>query len=376
MNSIKYSSITFWFYSFSLSLIIFRKLIPFEYSFVLVTLIYLSSVLWKKANISTLILILLNIFFSIISIIRGVEYRLVLVGTFSIFIYTTIQTLSISHLDKKIYHILKSFLILFILSSFIQFFYSKDLFGLLEANNYTRLESRATPRAVSIFTSSPQSTAYIAGTLLLFSFRNNLVGMSKFLTILLFFSGILTFSKVFIFFVFATILVNISTKTILQSLVGTIALAVSIPFILLNTNFEGLSRLIRIFNTLSNYKNYITYDIWMSQVKLNLNSAYDFLFGKGLGLLSRSNESIVDILGHYSSESYIFQIYNEIGAFGILTLIGVLYFQINKIHRKRLLALMFISLFSPSLYGITISFLIFGMILPLTSLPLSSKSYG
>ena len=370
---IKYTTLAFGFYLSSLFLIIFRKLVPFDYLFASITLGYLLLIVWKKFNDRSFSLVLLNVFFIFLSVIREIDSELIVTGTFSIFIYPLIFTVTSLDVNKKLEYLFKGFIILFIFSTFIQFFYSKNLFGLLELTHYTSLGSRVTPRAVSIFAGSPQSTAFIAGTLLLFTLDSNFIKLNLFYKLLLFFTGILTFSKIFIFFLLALILVRLSRKIILQSFAISIVSGLSLPLIVSIFNFEGINRLLDIIDTISNYRNYVTFEIWMSQVKLNFSSVYDLLFGKGLGILSRSNNNIFSILGHYSSESYILQVYNEIGLLGITVLIVTLLLNIQSHQRKKILALFFISIFNPSLYGITISFLIFGMILPHTNMSCLSK---
>lgn len=369
MTTINYSSIAFWYYLSALLLIVFRRFILFEYLFPSITLAYLFIIIWKKSNLKTFILSLLNIVILFLSLIRGINVELILIGTFSIFIYPIIFTLPLKNSNNRFYYLFKWFIILLALSTFIQFFYSKNLFGLLESTHYTTVGSRVTPRAVSIFAGSPQSTAFIAGTVLLFTSGSNHLKLNPIYRILLLFTGILTFSKIFVFFLTAILLVNLSTRIIFQSLKILFIIGISLPFAASMTNLDGINRLTNIIDTILNYNTYITFEIWVSQIKLNFKSIYNLLFGNGLGVLSRSNENIVNILGHYSSESYILQIYNEIGLLGAIILIVTLIYSMNTFYRKKMLALIIISVFSPSLYGITISFLVFGMILPISKIP-------
>ena len=368
MVSLKYSKVFFWYYFISLTLIIFKNFVWFETLFVLITVIYLSFSIVNRSTFRTILIAILYLFTVALSLIRGINLTLILVGSFSIFVFPIILTLARNSKHDNIIPLFRWFVILFTISTFIQFFYSKNLFGLLELNYYTKLDSNVTPRGVSIFTRSPQSTAFIAGTILLFSVGYNELKINRFLIILVFLTGILTFSKIFIFFLFAIFVINFSIRKIFQFLLIVLPILLSLPIVESTFNLEGLGRLITIIDTISNYNNYVTFNIWTSQLNLNFSSVYDLLFGKGLGILSRSNKEIFDVLGFYSSESYILQIYNEIGLTGIFILFGILLLGMNRLIKKKFIALILISFFNPALYGITISFLIYGMILPIVNL--------
>lgn len=353
----------------NLFLLVIRNFIPFDSLFALNSLLILGlSFLFdgKLMSRNTIAAIIASVTGLLFSIVQKGDVQLILIGFLSVFCFLVIYLNCENHI-KISPQISDAFCWIFIVSVFVQFFISKNLWGFLADNNYSNELEHVTERAISLFTTSPQSTGVVSGLLLLREVQNE-HGRKKVLKIFfLVLCGLLTFSKIFVIFAAAVVLIKwkyiIRPKYIIP--IGLVTMIVFFFVVDLSQITEGIGRLTTIAEAVTNPSGYNTFSVWQMQFDLNRGSLIHLLFGVGLGQLSRSNINIADVLGHTSSESYTLQVYNEIGIIGLALVLYALLRDRSQRIRAMVWALFAASLFNPVMYGITSSFVIFFNLLPI-----------
>ena len=268
------------------------------------------------------------------------------------------------HFNKKYSHtsFLKFFLIIGVLNcfgTFINFFISESIFGLINHSVYTNPElvslERVTRRGVS-FISSPQSLSiYLSFCFVIISkiVNNNLY---KFFLYTIFSIAILlTVSKA------AFVFLSIYYATYYRLNIKIIFLF-SVIFVILNTFLsEFLVRVFAIFNYALNIKTYSAYDIWINALNLN-TELINILFGSGLGIYSRGGQEFTGAyIGTGSIESFFLQLYVETGLVGALLFLALIissllkHYIYDRLSFSLLLSFVMVSFLTPAIYGVTLA---------------------
>lgn len=251
--------------------------------------------------------------------------------------------------DIKYYNKYINYTFFFILiGAFVNFFVSPSIFGLINETVYSNQENLSklnfTKRAIS-FIKSPQSLGFILSLFFLLHKRNNI--RSKLFSLIIFIAGIITFSKSF----FLTIFTSFSIKYRRKIVYIFIIIITFINFIDVNVLPFGLQRILNIGNIVKNfakssrvesYSYFLTYDNFPT-----------FMFGNGVGKLSRGAE-IFSISNEIfqSSESFIIQLYYEIGIIGLFIFLLLMTKIFRNLKNKEVFFIILIlSIFTPSLYG-------------------------
>lgn len=253
------------------------------------------------------------------------------------------------------------------IGALVQYFISPTLFGMTANDIYAQDLSdkpNINKRAIS-FISSPQSLSLFLSIVLILGYYNIKNKVTKFFTLsLILLAGILTFSKVFVLvtisFIGVNLLLNVSLKNILKILFFVIILI----FVLLN--FSDSNRAFEIIHILANLESHVTFLIWMDFINYD-TSLSQFLFGHGIGLVSRASQMI----GEYkilngSTESFLLQQYFEIGLIGLLIFLSVYvkaiinFYKIYKYRKYSVLLISFLPslLGTPAFYGLTCNFIL------------------
>ncbi|MDC3390675.1 hypothetical protein OAX32_04120, partial [Flavobacteriales bacterium] len=235
-----------------------------------------------------------------------------------------------------------------LIGAFVNFFVSPNIFGLINETVYSNQENLSklnfTKRAIS-FIKSPQSLGFILSLFFLLHKHNNI--KSKIFSLLIFIAGIITFSKSF----FLTIVTSISFKYKRKLAYIFIIVITLINFIDVNVLPSGLQRILNIGNTVSNFANsnrvesysyFLTYDNFPA-----------FMLGNGVGKLSRGAEMFSKSNEIFqSSESFIIQLYYEIGIIGLFIFLLLMTKIFRNLKNKEVFfVILILSIFTPSLYG-------------------------
>ena len=276
----------------------------------------------------------------IVSIIGSLNYLL-----FLNFFYLKFKL----NTDIKYYNKYINYTFFFILiGAFVNFFVSPNIFGLINETVYSNQENLSklnfTKRAIS-FIKSPQSLGFILSLFFLLHKRYNI--KSKIFSLIIFIAGIITFSKSF----FLTIFTSISLKYRRKLVYIFIIIITFINFIDVNVLPFGLQRILNIGNTVKNFANsnrvesysyFLTYDNFPT-----------FMLGNGVGKLSRGAEIFSNSNEIFqSSESFIIQLYYEIGIIGLFIFLLLMTKIFRNLKNKEVFFIILIlSIFTPSLYG-------------------------
>lgn len=257
--------------------------------------------------------------------------------------------------DKKfLIHYFKIFIIIICFGGIVNFFISPEIFGLIDTSIYsdsTNLDKiNFTKRAIS-FIKSPQSLGFVLGLIFLTINKKNFGG--KLFSILVFFVGIITFSRSFII----SILIWVVNQLRIKFLYFLIICSSFIYFFEKIVGYSGFDRLINFQDALRNFEyseRYFAYTYY-----LKFDSIESFLFGNGIGALSRGAE-IINSNSFISSESYFIQIFFETGLLGFLIIFLFFLKTLLKSNKPLLIiSLIIISFLTPSLYGYTSSFIVY-----------------
>jgi len=253
------------------------------------------------------------------------------------------------------------------IGALVQYFISPTLFGMTANDIYAQDLSdklNINKRAIS-FISSPQSLSLFLAIVLILGYYNIKNKIIKIITLsLILFAGILTFSKVFVLvtisFIGVNILLNISFKNILKLIFFMIILIFTF------LNFADSDRAFEIIYILADLKSYVTFLIWIDFINYDTSLA-QFLFGHGIGLISRASQMI----GEYqilngSAESFLLQLYFETGLIGFLIFLSVyikaiINFYTTDAYRKySILLISFLPslIGTPAFYGLTSNFIL------------------
>lgn len=267
----------------------------------------------------------------------------------------------------------------------IQYYFSSDVFGLLADNIYTtNINSNITERAVSLI-GSPQTLSIILGVALViateYQYTHKTIKIYAISIILL--AGILTFSKMFILFVSVYAILQVWVKRRFVFMFKSILLSLSILLILIQfKDYDGVDRLLSILTIIGNLSDYSTYNIWIEFMSYD-NDFFHSIFGHGLGVMSRGAQiySTEQILTG-STESYLVQIYFELGLAGILVFLALYSYSIHKYTKNirfkhcGILLIAFIAniVGSPAFYGFTTSFIMYSIISPGLYIPSDNKT--
>lgn len=324
-----------------------------EYYFIGVVLIDLFFMIIKNKfkitngyifafNIYILLLVIKDLILNnpIISIIGALNYLL-----FLNYFYLKFK------LDKPHNYLNKyiNFLIIFIsFGAIINFFVSPNIFGLINETIYSNeenlLKTTFTKRAIS-FIKSPQSLGFVMSLVFLLYKRNTV--KNKIFSFFIFIVGIITFSKSFFITISAAVILKYKRK-----LAYIIAFIISCIYLIdLNFFTEGFQRIFNIYNTISNftssdrfqsYSYFLTYDNFPT-----------FMLGNGVGKLSRGAEMFSKSNEIFqSSESFIIQLYYEIGIIGLFIFLLLMTKIFRNLKNKEVFfVILILSIFTPSLYG-------------------------
>lgn len=329
-----------------------------EYYFIALALIDLFFMIIKNKfkitngyifvfNIYILLLIFKDLIFNnpIISIVGALNYLLFL----NYFYFKFKLFKSNNHLNKYI-----NFTIIIIsFGAIINFFFSPNIFGLINETVYSNEENLLkitfTKRAIS-FIKSPQSLGFLMSLVFLMQKRDTI--KHKISLLFTFVVGIITFSKSFFLTVLASLLLKYKRK--LAYIIALITAFFSL--IDLNLFSQGFQRIFNIYNVISNFT---TSDRFQSySYFLIYEDLPTFLFGNGVGKLSRGAEIFSNNNEIFrSSESFIIQMYFEIGIIGLLLFVLLMFkFFKNLKNKEVFIVILFLSIFTPSLYGYASSF--------------------
>ncbi|MFK7779734.1 MAG: hypothetical protein QM490_01180 [Candidatus Gracilibacteria bacterium] len=273
--------------------------------------------------------------------------------------------------------------IMMAIGTYIQFFISPTIFGLTYNDIYGQdLSERVniTKRAIS-FISSPQSLALFLAITSILSLK--IKNIMKKLSVFLFIStaGVLTFSKVFILIIFSYFLFYRLSKLTFKNFI--VFILILIVFVFLISELSNTNRAFEIFNILLNITQHVTFLVWMDF--LNYDTTFlQVIFGHGLGLVSRAAQSY----GNYhilngSAESFLLQIYFEIGLVGLILFLILFinaFIKYIKLKQYKHYAVLLISLFpcllgTPAFYGLTSGFILSFFIVASVFVSKKNKQY-
>lgn len=249
----------------------------------------------------------------------------------------------------------------------VQYFVSPTLFGMTANDVYAQDLSdklHINKRAIS-FISSPQSLSLFLAIILILGYYNIKNKITKIVTLsLILFAGILTFSKVFVLvtisFIGANLLLSINLKNILRI----VAFVSVMIFIFLN--FADSNRAFEIIYILADLESHVTFLVWMDFINYD-TSVSQFLFGHGIGLISRASQMIGDyVILNGSAESFFLQLYFEIGIVGLIIFLSLYikaiinFYKIDAYRKYSVLLISFLPslLGTPAFYGLTSNFIL------------------
>lgn len=266
------------------------------------------------------------------------------------------------------------------LGAIIQYYISPTLFGLINNRLYSNeavlSNVNFAKRGIS-FISSPQNLGVFQGLIFSLSltqfkkyFSSNFYYLFLGLTL---FAGILTGSKAFYLFIsiylfyFLVLRNKIKFNYLLIILLLFLSLPIIFPTLYMS---ETVQRIIIVFNLVS-FSDISVVSIWELFFE-SFDTIQKIMFGKGLGLLSSYSQLTFgyEILNG-SSESYLLQLFYEIGLIGLFIWLTFFKISINKLKSQPelrdyafvLIALFSNLLFTPSFYGLIISFFFYPFII-------------
>jgi hypothetical protein len=288
---------------------LFGKPIPKRFTAILIFFLYLL--------LSFFLFFIVNIHFNITTPFIGLLNLSLMLLFWAIILMQNKDNLSI--LIEYYKKLIIGFGLINAVGAIIQFFVSPTLFGLVTHAVYGDEKMLAYPniakRAIS-FISSPQALAIFLSLTLIciwyYPFKSKTLKFLCFSLVL--FSCVLTGSKAFfIFFLFFLLAKLIFEKSIMAG-ISLLTPLLAIPYVLINT--ESVFRMFDILTALVNITTSSRFLIWKSFIFYDTNF-FQFLFGHGLGVLSRGAQ----IIGNYeilngSTESFLIHIYFEIGIIG------------------------------------------------------------
>lgn len=266
------------------------------------------------------------------------------------------------------------------IGAIIQYYISLNLFGLINNRLYSNeavlSNVNFAKRAIS-FISSPQNLGVFQGLIFSLSltqfkkyFSSNFYYLFLGLTL---FAGILTGSKAFYLFIsvylfyFLLLRNKIKWNYILISLLLFLSLPMIFPSLFMT---ETVQRVIILFNVVS-FSDISVVSIWGLFFE-SFDTIQKIIFGQGLGLLSSYSQLTFGYkILNGSSESYLLQLFYETGLIGLFLWLTFFKVSINKLKSQSelrdyafiLIALFFNLLFTPSFYGLIISFFFYPFII-------------
>ena len=266
------------------------------------------------------------------------------------------------------------------LGAIIQFYISPTLFGLINNRLYSNeavlSNVNFAKRAIS-FISSPQNLGVFQGLIFSLSltqfkkyFSSNFYYLFLGLTL---FAGILSGSKAFYLFIsiylfyFLVLRNKIKWNYILISVLLFLSLPLIFPSLYMT---ETIQRIIIVFNVVS-FSDISVVSIWGFFFE-SFDTTLKIIFGQGLGLLSSYSQLTFGYkILNGSSESYLLQLFYEIGLIGLFIWLTFFKISINKLKSQSelrdyafvLIALFLNLLFTPSFYGLIISFFFYPFII-------------
>ena len=266
------------------------------------------------------------------------------------------------------------------IGAIIQYYISLNLFGLINNRLYSNeavlSNVNFAKRAIS-FISSPQNLGVFQGlifSLSLTQFKKYSSSNFHYLFLgLTLFAGILTGSKAFYLFIsvylfyFLLLRNKIKWNYILISLLLFLSLPMIFPSLFMT---ETVQRVIILFNVVS-FSDISVVSIWGLFFE-SFDTIQKIIFGQGLGLLSSYSQLTFGYkILNGSSESYLLQLFYETGLIGLFLWLTFFKVSINKLKSQSelrdyafiLIALFFNLLFTPSFYGLIISFFFYPFII-------------
>lgn len=324
-----------------------------EYYFIAVVLIDLFFMLLKNKfkitngyifafNIYLLLLLVKDVILNnpLVSLIGSLNYLLFL----NYFYFKFKLNTDVSHYTKYI-----NYIFLFILvGAFVNFFVSPNIFGLINETVFSNQENLSklnfTKRAIS-FIKSPQSLGFVLSLFFLLKKRYDI--KSKIFSLVIFIAGLITFSKSFFLTIFTSIILRYRRKIVYVFII----IITFINFIDINSLPSAFQRIFNIGMIVSNFSNSSRVESY--SYFLTYKNFPTLMLGNGIGKLSRGAEvfSISNEI-FYSSESFIIQLYYEIGIIGLFIFILLMTKIFRNLKNKNVFFIILIlSIFTPSLYG-------------------------
>jgi hypothetical protein len=332
----------------------------------------------KSKNIKYLfiyqyVFILYLLFFIQIFVYNNIEnsIRSLLVYTF-IMIYWTIYFKKYGIVEFR-YLMEKTIPLIYIIAivGFVQYFYSPNLFGLLDgvsngidwAKNVPFTEYSLFFRASSLL-GSPQVYGLFMVLSIIMILGRHKKKSSIFGIVFLVFAGVLSGNKLFILILLLYaiyVFINISLKKSLLILVAIFFSSIFMYNLVLNNTFDN----IRVLDRIVSFDEILEQESEDSRidryVKIILNS--NVVIGDGFGSKTATDENIK------VAESYFFEIYAEVGIFGLLSfmlflLISFMYAKTSLFHNIQIFMLLVIlSMFVVHAFNSPIFFLVWGVLL-------------
>ena len=325
-----------------------------QYYFIGVVLIDLFFMIINnnKFKINNIYIVIFNVYVLLL-VIKDMflgNYLVSTIGALNILLFLNYFHLKFK-LHKEIQYLNKYIIYLFIfilLGTFVNFFLSPNIFGLINETTYSNQENLSklnfTKRAIS-FIKSPQSLGFVLSLFFILYKRYSI--KSKIFSLLIFIAGIITFSKSF----FLTILASFILKN-RRKLIYIFAFAITvISFVDITSYSLGFQRILNINKTISEFSS--SDRAFAYSYFLKYDNIPELLLGSGVGSLSRGAEIFSNSNKIFqSSESFIIQLFNEIGLVGLFLFVLL----INKIfmnlkNKEVFFIILILSIFTPSLYG-------------------------
>ena len=259
--------------------------------------------------------------------------------------------------------------IIMAIGAYIQFFISPNIFGLIYNKIYSNnleLSSHITKRAIS-FIQSPQSLGlFLAIVSILILISQNRFKYILFVFVMV--AGLLTFSKVFVVVLVSFIILKQLKNFSLFRLIVMFIISGMIIIIFQDYFIDKFSRILEIIYLIQNISKYDTFNIWMNFL-FYPSTIFQILFGHGLGIMGRASQMIGDYsILNGSTESFILQIYFEIGLVGLILFLLLFFLSIynfysikeKKIQEYYFLMISIIPcmLGTPAFYSITSGFIL------------------
>ena len=251
----------------------------------------------------------------------------------------------------------------------LQYFISPDIFGLVSNSIYGNPDNinkeNVTKRAIS-FIASPQSLSIVLAVT--FILIMDIISKKKLFWILaaplVFISGVLTVSKAFFVFIAIYYSIKYLKFSMLLKLLWVMTALVAIVYF-----YPGFfERVQYIPYFLLNIESYSAFPIWLDAISYP-STLSNVMIGSGLGLFSRGAQYIFDyqVLGG-STESFILQLYLEVGVIGLLLFLAMITYPIlQNLSAKReytamILSFVVVGLFAPSIYGFSAGYFFYSLL--------------